>query len=81
MAKQIIFGEEARRSLERGINALAMSGMGSRPSGCTSGGGRSHIENQEETSWVVPHAERYQPSHLILGVREHKLHISPFRLV
>ena len=23
MAKQIIFGEEARRSLERGINALA----------------------------------------------------------
>ena len=23
MAKQIIFGEEARRSLERGVNALA----------------------------------------------------------
>ena len=42
--------------LDRRVDSPALSGRGSRPSGRTSGWGRSHEDIPEVASWVVPHS-------------------------
>ena len=45
------------------VDSSALSGKGSPPSRCTSGGGWSHTEPREEPSWVWPHSEKHQLPH------------------
>ena len=45
---------------DRRVDSPYLSARGSRPSGRTSGWGRSHEEVRDVASWVVPHAERPQ---------------------
>ena len=45
---------------ETGVDSPSLSARGSRPSGRTSGWGRSHEEVRDVASWVVPHVERPQ---------------------
>ena len=45
--------------LDMRVNNPALSGKGSQRSCRTSGGGQSHIETQEEASWIMPHSKRH----------------------
>ena len=52
------------------VDSPSLSGKGSRPSRCTSGGGRSHKEIREVASWFMPHSERHRfPRPLLIRIR------------
>ena len=56
--------------LDRWVDSPALSGRGSRPSGRTSGRGRSHDDIPDVASWVLPHCEAPRfPGPLLIRTR------------